>query len=292
MLKRVILTASALSLLAVPVTGEESDTDKVKKTVKDGVIGHIQGFVGGLGDRLESDNLKHVDLSLVEEDWVVGGEATAVIRLDETGNRSTFSQLTASRLDGRTTANIGLGVRQLSDSEEEIYGGNVFYDHEFSGKHARVGIGLEYLTSSGSLRANHYMRASGEKTYKGVKEKALNGTDLKYSYAFDALYQPVVSYRAFRWKGDGGYKLKGREAGVSLSFSERLSLTLSNMDDDKSKAENKTKLTYSLRLAGDSADDQADAGPQSVRHMLYTPVQRENRIRKSRIVLGLVMSTY
>ena len=51
-------------------------------------------------------------------------------------------------------------------------------------------------------------------------------------------------------------------------------------------------MTYSLRLASDNTDEMADAGPQSVRHMLYTPVQRENRIRKSRIVLGLVMSTY
>lgn len=292
MLKRIILTASALSLLTVPVIGGESDTDKVKQTAKDGIIDRIQGFVGGLGDRLESDSIKHVDLSLVEEDWVVGGEATAVIRLDETGNRATFSQLSASRLDGRTTANVGIGIRQLSDDEEQIYGGNLFYDHEFSGKHARFGVGLEYLTSSGSLRANHYMRSSGEKIYKGVREKALNGTDLKYSYAFDTLYSPVVSYRAFRWKGDAGYKLKGREAGVTLSFSERLALTLSNRDDDKSNAENKAKLTYSLKLASDSAGQVADSGPQSVRHMLYTPVQRENRIRKSRIVLGLVMGTY
>ena len=292
MLKRIIFTASALSLLAVPVTGEESDTDKAKQIAKDGIFGHIQGFVGGLGNSLESDSIKHLDLSLVEEDWVVGGEATAVIKLDETGNRATFSQLSASRLDGRTTANIGLGMRQLSDNEEEIYGGNVFYDHEFSGKHARFGIGLEYLTSTGSLRANHYIGSSGEKTYKGVKERALDGTDLKYSYAFDTLYSPEVSLRAFRWKGNGGYKIKGREAGVTLSFSERLSLTLSNRDDDKSKAENKAKLTYSLKLASDDMEDVADAGPQSVRHMLYKPVQRENRIRKSRIVLGLVMSTY
>ena len=292
MLKRIILTASALSLLTVPVIGGESDTDKVKQTAKDGIIDRIQGFVGGLGDRLESDSIKHVDLSLVEEDWVVGGEATAVIRLDETGNRATFSQLSVSRLDGRTTANVGIGIRQLSDDEAQIYGGNLFYDHEFSGKHARIGVGLEYLTSSGSLRANHYMRSSGEKIYKGVREKALNGTDLKYSYAFGTLYSPVVSYRAFRWKGDAGYKLKGREADVTLSFNERLALTLSNRDDDKSKAENKAKLTYSLKLAIDSAGEVVDAGPQSVRHMLYTPVQRENRIRKSRIVLGLVMGTY
>ena len=292
MLKHVIVTASAFSLLAVPVTGQVSDTDKAKQTAKDGIISRIQGFVGGLGEMLESDKVKHVDLSLVEEDWVVGGEATAVIKLEEQGNRATFSQLSASRLDGRTTANIGLGIRQLSDDETEIYGGNLFYDHEFSAGHARIGLGLEYLTTSGSLRANHYMGASGEQTYKGVKEKALDGTDLKYSYAFDTLYRPVASYRAFRWKGDGGYKVKGREAGVTLSFSDRLSLTLSNRDDDKSSAETKAKLTYSLKLANDSADQAAEAGPQSVRHMLYTPVQRENRIRKSRVVLGLVMGTY
>ena len=64
------------------------------------------------------------------------------------------------------------------------------------------------------------------------------------------------------------------------------------MDDDKSKAENKAKLTYSLRLVSDNIDEIADGDPQSVRHMLFTPIQRENRISKSRIVLGLVMSTY
>ena len=292
MLKRIIITASAISLFAGPVTGQDSDTEKAKQFAKDGIIERIQGFVGGLGDTLESDNVKHVDLSLVEEDWVVGGEATAVIKLDEADNRATFTQLSASRLDGRTTANIGFGMRQLSQGEDEIYGGNVFYDHEFSGKHARFGIGFEYLTSRGSLRANQYLRSSGEKTYKGVKEKVLNGTDLKYSYAFDVMYKPVVSYRAFQWKGDAGYKAKGREAGVTLSFSDRLALTLSNKDDDKSKAENKARLTYTLKLASDGVDDAAGAGPNSVRHMLYVPVQRENRIRKSKVLLGLVIGTY
>jgi len=120
----------------------------------------------------------------------------------------------------------------------------------------------------------------------------LNGADLKYSYAFAVMYKPVVSYRAFQWKGAAGYKAKGREAGVTLSFSDRLALTLSNKDDDKSKAENKARLTYTLKLAGDGVDDAAGAGPNSVRHLLYVPVQRENRIRKSKVLLGLVMGTY
>ena len=156
MLNRIIITASALSLLTVPVTGEEGETDKVKQTAKDGIIGQIQGFVSGLGDSFESDNIKHVDLSLVEEDWVVGGEATAVIKLDETDRRATFTQLSASRLDGRSTANVGLGLRQLSETEEEIYGGNVFYDIIRAG-HARSAY--QYLTPAAAC-ANHYMRAS------------------------------------------------------------------------------------------------------------------------------------
>ena len=69
-------------------------------------------------------------------------------------------------------------------------------------------------------------------------------------------------------------------------------MTLSNRDDDKSKADNKARLTYSVKLSGNRADRAADSSSSSMWHMLYTPVQRENRIRKSKIVLGLVMSTF
>ena len=293
MMKRIFISASVLSLAALPVIGQESDTDKVKDTAKSTFFGKLQNFVAGFGDGLEGDRLKHLDLSLVEEDWVVGGEATAVIGLGEEDGRATFSQLSASRVDGRTTANIGLGVRQLTEDETALYGGNVFYDHEFSAKHARVGIGLEYLTASGSLRANHYMRSSGEKTYRGIKEKAMTGTDVKYSYAFDARYKPVVAYRAFQWKGDGGYKVKGGEASVKLSFSDQVSMVLSRRDDDKSKAESKARLTYSIAFAKLAGEENAGASnAKSVRNMLYVPVERENRIRKTKVVLGVVMSTF
>lgn len=293
MIRRILLSASILSLAALPVIGQETDTDKVKDTAKSTFFGKLQNYVAGFGDSLEGDRLKHLDLSLVEEDWVVGGEATAVIGLGEADGRATFSQLSASRVDGRTTANVGLGMRQLSEDETAIYGGNLFYDREFSAKHARVGVGLEYLTASGSLRANHYIRASGEKTYRGIKEKVMNGTDIKYSYAFDASYRPVVAYRAFQWKGDGGYKVKGGEASVKLSFSDQVSMVLSRRDDDKSKAESKARLTYSIAFARPAEGAEPDASnPKSVRNMLYVPVERENRIRKTKIVLGVVVGTF
>ena len=50
MLKRIIMTAAAISLIAGPVTGQQSDTDKARKVAKDEIIDRIQGFVGGLGD--------------------------------------------------------------------------------------------------------------------------------------------------------------------------------------------------------------------------------------------------
>ena len=56
--------------------------------------------MAGFGDSLEGDRLKHLDLSLVEEDYIVGGEATAVIGLGEEDGRATFSQLSPVVLTG------------------------------------------------------------------------------------------------------------------------------------------------------------------------------------------------
>ena len=47
MLKRIIMTAAAISLIAGPVTGQDSDTEKAKQFAKDGIIERIQGLSAG-----------------------------------------------------------------------------------------------------------------------------------------------------------------------------------------------------------------------------------------------------
>ena len=295
-----LLTCTVFAcILPLSVSSDIGGTDELKDTAKTQFFGALSDMVSGLSESLESEQIKYADLSLVEEDWIVGGQITAVIGLSEAENTVKFTQLSASHLDGRTTANIGIGVRTIPDGWEAIIGANAFVDAELSSGHQRIGIGAEYLSLSGSIRVNHYQGISDEKTYKGVREKALDGTDVKLSYQLELPASPEVFYRAFEWKGDNSYKVKGREAGARLTLSEHLILQVSNKDDDKSKSENKAELSYLLPLGTSDKSRAAEIGVNEgstaraqLRQMLYKPVQRENRIRKSQIRLGVVMSSY
>ena len=172
---------------------------------------------------------------------------------------------------------------------DAIIGTNLFLDNEFSGGHQRIGIGLEFLTVTGGVRFNHYKGTSGEKKYKGVREKALDGSDLQLSYRFDGKFEPEIFYRGFEWKG--------REAGALVNLNENLVLRLSNKDDDKSLSENKAELRFVMKFGAKSSKMSArslNEGSQryALKQMLFEPVQRENTIRKSQIKLGIVMSSY
>lgn len=298
-MKRKILFITALLSLGAPIglADESSDTEAAKDVAKTHIFGRISETVSDVVNAFESDAIKHAEISLVEEDWNIGGQFTGVIGLGESDNSATFAQINASRVDSRTTANIGLGTRFIPKDLEAIIGLNAFLDRELSSDHQRIGLGLELLSQSGALRFNSYQASSGEKTYKGIKEKALDGMDLTLSYRFDTQFQPELFYRAFEWKGDNSYKIKGREAGAYIKLSDNLKLRLSNKDDDKSKSEDKAELTYVMTFAAaeNSAavgHSESNAHRKSLREMLYQPVRRENRIRKTQIKLGVIMSSY
>ena len=292
------LLISVLSFMSLPAsTAENSETDEMKKTGKNYVFGKIADMVSSVSNRVEFDNLKHLELSIIEEDWVIGGTATGVIGLLETADSAAFSQLSLSRVDKRTTGNVGFGYRSIPDNLNAIIGANVFFDEEFSSGHQRVGLGLEYLTTQGDIIFNHYNGISKEKKYKGVREKALDGNDLKISYRFDNTFQPELFFRGFEWKGENGYKVNGHEAGAVVSLNKNIVLRVSRKDDDKSKSAVKAMLTYTVNLGeADQAkpDRFTSQNPEknTLRKRLFKPVQRENIIRKSQIKLGIVMSTY
>ena len=141
--------------------------------------------------------VKHLEVSITEDDWKIGGEALAVIGLSETDDSFTFTQLSTSRRYERTTINAGIGYRQMTGDDSAIIGVNAFGDSEMNTGHQRVGFGLEYLSPQEALHF-HYARTSGEKTVKGVVEKAMSGEDLAYSYTFaEQLFTPSVSVRGF-----------------------------------------------------------------------------------------------
>ena len=82
--------------------------------------------------------------------------------------------------DGRTTANVGLGYRNLTLDEKLILGVNSFFDYEFPYHHQRVGLGVEIKSSALELYSNYYNAVTDWRyADTGYIEKALDGYDVE-----------------------------------------------------------------------------------------------------------------
>ena len=301
-MKTLPLAATIALGLSVPAFTQtvlaESDTDKVKSLATDSLVDKASDFISDQSQKLVGNRIKHLDVSITEDDSKLSGEAKAVIGLTETANSFTFSQLSLNRRYERTTGNIGFGYRQIQPDDSGILGANIFFDNEFDSGHQRAGVGLEYLSLSGSLHLNHYARLTDEKTVKGVIEKAMTGTDLTYAYSFqDVPFTPAVSIRSFRWTGDSGYKVTGNEVGLGLTLTDTMRLELFHKDESKSKSDTRAQISFVMPIgaaagSGASGDTNATSDETSkLRHMLYQPVKRENHIKKTKINLGITFTT-
>lgn len=128
-------------------------------------------------------------------DWI-DQKGTASASLDSEGNVSgdlllplleserqlVFSQWGLRKSDARHIGNVGLGYRH------QVTGGmlgiNAFYDYDYSGKNARLGIGGEAWADYLKLSANAYYGLTGwhASTLNGMKEydeRPANGVDLR-----------------------------------------------------------------------------------------------------------------
>ena len=72
-----------------------------------------------------------------------------------------FNQTSVVNFNSRSTFNIGLGARHITDDESLIVGANAFYDYESKSGHKRSSLGFELLTAMFELRANTYNAISG-----------------------------------------------------------------------------------------------------------------------------------
>ena len=123
--------------------------------------------------------------------------------------------------NSRETLNLGIGKRRLLNDDTLLIGANLFYDHELDYDHQRASVGLEAISSVGSLRLNQYYGLSGWTTgLDNVKEKALNGQDIEVGAPLPYLPWTNFSYRSFQWDGaSGAADLKGDEISLEAKFS-------------------------------------------------------------------------
>ena len=132
---KVIVLLAFVFTLTFPINAlnaQSSDTEKLKETLVDAAVSKLNALGVAVSNKAAGENLKNISVSVFNNGNKTGGEATAVIKLNEGESNAVFNQISISRVDGRNTANIGLGYRTLSDNETWLYGANLFLDNEFS----------------------------------------------------------------------------------------------------------------------------------------------------------------
>ena len=225
-------------------------------------------------------------------------EVMAVYGLHETSNLFLFNQTSIVNFDSRRTFNMGLGARYITDDETLILGANAFYDYETKSGHKRSSLGFELLTAMLEFRANTYNAISGTIAYNGINETALDGRDMKLTANLPYLYSSNVYYSSGKWKDGLGYETKTKEFGIAAEVLPNLFVTVAQQKKDSTKATTVASISYSIPL-GNAAktkrvmqDGNWDSRMKPIREKLYKPVQRENRIMKKAIKLGVTVSGY
>jgi len=248
-----------------------------------------------------STNFTHLNLNIGSDSLGLRNgssaltELMAVYRLYETPNSFFFNQTSLSNFDGRNTLNIGIGARYIFNADTTILGANTFFDYELDSAHRRVGLGGELITSLFEIRANSYDAQSETISYKGVDETALDGYDMKFTGKIP--YADIYFEKSY-WTDNVGFKTNNEELGISAEIAKNLTLTVAQQKKESKDAVGVIALNYSIPLGakGSTTNSKADRDftlkLKSVRSELYKPVQRENRIMKKSIKLGVTVSGY
>ena len=225
-------------------------------------------------------------------------ELLGVLRLHETKNTFLFNQTSITSFDSRTTANTGFGVRYINDDETVIMGANAFYDYELDSKHERTGFGVELLTSLIEMRANQYNAVSGTITHNGINETALDGHDIKISGNLPYFYSSNIYFKQSEFKDGAGYKTKNEEWGIEAEIAPNVTIGIAQQKDGINSEDTVASIRYSVPLGANTAPTKAkqdgkwSTSLKPIREKLYKPVQRENRIIKKAIKLGVTVSGY
>ena len=203
-------------------------------------------------------------------------------------NHFSFIEFGMTANDDDTTANIGIGIRKLSEDQTLMAGINAFYDQEFDTNHKRGSIGVELVSAPLRLNANRYFALSdGYQLNSSLTEKPLSGADVDIEAALPYFPGLFAGYNQSKWYGEDGasdiqrnsYRLKGNLSNnLSLEFGKR---TYSSSIE----SQNTAKLSYNHIFGADSAPlslldfDTQPYRPRKIRPQeRFRMVERENKI--------------
>lgn len=231
-------------------------------------------------------------VTIVNLDWFSNdrdaGEIVIVRPLfEESEYSATFWQGSLFFDESQTTGNIGAGKRWLTENEHWLYGFNIFYDHEFRVGHRRIGLGGELLSGPIEFRANSYHPLTGNLSNGTGEEVALDGWDAKVSIAIPYTTGLKANYLKESWNDrKGGIGADFETLSLSGQITPRVSIEAGTSSNAVGGNDEFIKLSYNLtgQNAQLSATEQA-WNWTSMRPYFYKQVQRQNRIKVSKVGL-------
>jgi adhesin/invasin len=131
-----------------------------------------------------------------------------------------FTQVSGFYQDNRTTLNLGLGYRHITDNKKFLYGINAFYDHEFPYDHGRTSVGVEAMSTMWEVRGNKYWATTDWKTgRRGNQERAMDGYDLELGIPLPYMNWATVFANHFKWDAFNGVAdKKGEKYSLRAMF--------------------------------------------------------------------------
>jgi len=284
----------AIPMLALCYFGPASAQSDTKK---------VQGLAANKAVSLAADKTRsllepsfnHLELNISGgENLKPEGEIIGLKAYDNAGEADSFifNQIGLNSYDGRTTLNLGIGYRSLSDDDKWMFGANLFYDHEFPNDHQRYGVGLEMLSSVLKLSTNMYTGISDYKKDKsGTDSKALDGADAKLELGLPYMPGAKLTYKTFKWYGiDGASDTKGNTVGLKGYLTDNLLLEAGRTNftgNSTTASRNEVRVSYKIRFGDDPSRKLYQISDNAyeltaIGNERYAPVERENRIIKQK----------
>tara|TARA_Y100001960_G_C14660193_1_gene820388 strand:+ start:37 stop:924 length:888 start_codon:yes stop_codon:yes gene_type:complete len=244
-------------------------------------------LVDGIADGLrENEKVKHFDISLDLQDKLKPSiEIQSVNKIREDNNGAIFNQTNFVFHDSDATLNFGIGKRNLFNDDKLMIGSNLFVDFHIDESHLRTGAGIEVISSVFDLTGNYYNAISGFKVTREGREKALDGYDLQIDYHIGK--STDIFMYSYEWENpNSDFEDKGNKFGLNSQIGN-LNVQVGYLNDNQNTDGIFGSLKLVVPLGGENSKNvnvkNESSKFASVRHKLYMPVKRENKIKVVKI---------
>jgi len=297
-----LMLSVVFSVTAISSVMAQDKVSEVKNALTNLAVGEGNGFAAeGLMSMLPEGS--HVEVSIkaneTSSSTKLSGHVMFVAPLKSSENGVLFNQSQISsysvRGSGRTTLNLGLGYRQLSDDKTYFTGINGFFDID-SKNNTRMSVGVEYKASNFGANANIYKRLGSATNKVGVyTERVVNGHDMSITGTLPYLPWADVVITSYQWdKVEAAKSSKGTKVSSELRITSNTKFEFGVDDNNIDKKKNFASLMFTFpgdqqpSLADGTVSETAFNGSDVSKDLLMK-VRRTNRIVLESANVGVVM---